>query len=826
MKGDFSRLRFSPSKNYTSVLQQQGRVSVDADANEQCAINDYLRTTETIDVVGVLGGPVHDEGFAINVLGDTITIGAGRYYVDGILCENTQALWYSTQPYLINPSPDGPQLLASLRQGSITVIQLYLQVWRRLVTALDDPCLREPALGLADTTARLQTVWRVIAQTVAPPTQTGSTGTTSGTTVAGVPTNASGGLTLLSDASAARLQIANTSAPAAVLATNASATGLTINQPAATTLPVNVGITGNCCESMGRTIGLLLKPGTMSAQTSGGSGDCSCQPTPAAGYRSLENQLYRVEIHHAGSQATATFKWSRENGSVVAAITSVSGSQVYVDSLGPDANLGFAPGQWVEIYDDSNPFGERPNQPGELYQIKSVSPATLSVAMTQPVAFVDPTRNARMRRWDQSGTTAGVTGISLAAGSWLSLENGIEVQFGSGNFQSGDHWLIPARTATGNIEWPPCDSDGSAFQPPHRIEIFTAPLACIQWDGQKQAPHVQDCRKVFYPLTELTPPAASTALHVSKFNWVNDDVTTLDQLVASGLTVALDQAPSSPINGANVVVTFEPAVAPTNTNDTQALAVFSAANNALPSTILRGITIVDAQIALSGSTLSWQLPFSGASLPQQITIEFLDALISAGAPARWFARVRVRLLGRAIFSGSGVGQLFLDGQSFGQPAVRADGKTPRIDLQLPSGNDERASDFEGWFYVAPTQQVVSLTINHPSLLVNADNTVADANTPTAGVVSPQGTIGLQYPAIKDTVVGLSISGPSATRIFTIPTSVTVLKDQTSATFAITVQGSPGATAVSWTIIGSLPNAVGVTSTAQATLTLRGPVKTT
>jgi len=40
MKGDFSRLRFRPDKNYTSVLQQQGRVALDADANEQCAIND------------------------------------------------------------------------------------------------------------------------------------------------------------------------------------------------------------------------------------------------------------------------------------------------------------------------------------------------------------------------------------------------------------------------------------------------------------------------------------------------------------------------------------------------------------------------------------------------------------------------------------------------------------------------------------------------------------------------------------------------------------------------------------------------------------------
>jgi len=103
MKGDFSRLRFSPNKNYTSVLQQQGRVSVDADANEQCAINDYLRTTETVDVVGEVGGPKHDEGFEISVKGTAIEIGKGRYYVDGILCENDRELPYLKQPYLIDP---------------------------------------------------------------------------------------------------------------------------------------------------------------------------------------------------------------------------------------------------------------------------------------------------------------------------------------------------------------------------------------------------------------------------------------------------------------------------------------------------------------------------------------------------------------------------------------------------------------------------------------------------------------------------------------------------------------------------------------------------
>jgi len=57
MRGDFSRIRFEPNKHYTSVLEQQGRVALDADYNEQRAIDETLRRTEIIDVIGPFGGP-------------------------------------------------------------------------------------------------------------------------------------------------------------------------------------------------------------------------------------------------------------------------------------------------------------------------------------------------------------------------------------------------------------------------------------------------------------------------------------------------------------------------------------------------------------------------------------------------------------------------------------------------------------------------------------------------------------------------------------------------------------------------------------------------
>ena len=74
----------------------------------------------------------------------------------------------------------------------------------------------------------------------------------------------------------------------------------------------------------------VLRTGAMGADTGQGNNECGCQPIPSAGYQGLENQLYRVEIHQGGPMAWATFKWSRENGSVVTQVTSYSGPVVTV----------------------------------------------------------------------------------------------------------------------------------------------------------------------------------------------------------------------------------------------------------------------------------------------------------------------------------------------------------------------------------------------------------------------------------------------------------------------------------------------------------------
>ncbi len=161
MKGDFSRDTFNLKKNFSRVLMQQGRVLLDADWNEQSAILLHYMQTLAADLIGPHGGP--GDSFSINFSKDEegnpkedLTISAGHYYVDGILCENEKMFNGKPVSYFNQPNyhadgdklPDFPFLV-------------YLDVWERHITCFEDQSLCEVALGGIDTTTRSQVVWQV-----------------------------------------------------------------------------------------------------------------------------------------------------------------------------------------------------------------------------------------------------------------------------------------------------------------------------------------------------------------------------------------------------------------------------------------------------------------------------------------------------------------------------------------------------------------------------------------------------------------------------------------------------------------------------------------
>jgi len=407
-------------------------VLLDADANELVAIVDRRLRALAGDVLGrATVGSNTPDAFRIT-LGTTSTgaqtllIGPGRLYVDGLLAENhgnpdpaqrvfdalmaepafSQPVPYESQPYLPNPPP-------LPRAGRHLV---YLDVWNREVTHLERPDLIESAVGV-ETSSRLQTVWQV-----------------------------------------------------RVLGEEAGS-GTTCGSPDAEL----TGWADLIAPSTGR-----LTTGTyeVAAVTD------PCELPPTGGYRGLENQLYRVEIQDPGlSGGTATFKWSRDNASVGSRVAAcISASELQLDTLGRDDVLRFNSGDWVEILDDVREFSQRC---GEIRCI-TVEPnkdrhITLNAPLPAemlPGAFPDSEfprqRNLRVRLWSQrdvvlstagNGTTAvfqdlndpASTGVIKvpASGTTLLLENGVTVSFdstGNKGFRAGDYWVFAARTSDASVE--------------------------------------------------------------------------------------------------------------------------------------------------------------------------------------------------------------------------------------------------------------------------------------------------------------------------------------------------------------------------------------
>src|SRR5439155_24365344 len=155
MKGDFTRDTFDPTKHYQQVLMQQGRAQLDADWNEQEALGQHRDQTTAADIIGGCGGPAEGAAFGVSADGSLgegdFLLSAGHYYVDGILCENESSVAYLAQP-------DRFDVAAFARNKSYL---LYLDVWQRHITAVEDAEIREQALGGPDTATRVKTVWQV-----------------------------------------------------------------------------------------------------------------------------------------------------------------------------------------------------------------------------------------------------------------------------------------------------------------------------------------------------------------------------------------------------------------------------------------------------------------------------------------------------------------------------------------------------------------------------------------------------------------------------------------------------------------------------------------
>lgn len=185
MKNDITRNTFDPAKHFSRVLMQQGRVQLDADWNEQTSILLHYLRALAADLIGAAGGPREACGFELvidktrldQLISDfsgeekdrlhellktqELLLGPGRYYVDGWLVENEYFVSFFHQPHFRSHGNPGKLRKVITEKGSNLI---YLDVWERHVTFIEDDSIREKALGGPDTATRAQVVWRVRAR--------------------------------------------------------------------------------------------------------------------------------------------------------------------------------------------------------------------------------------------------------------------------------------------------------------------------------------------------------------------------------------------------------------------------------------------------------------------------------------------------------------------------------------------------------------------------------------------------------------------------------------------------------------------------------------
>ncbi|MEA3207792.1 MAG: hypothetical protein QOE70_849 [Chthoniobacter sp.] len=453
MSSDISRQRFNPANHFSSVLMQQGRVQLDADWNEGKEILDRRWRSETIDIIG--RGVVPREtpqGFEIQLSGGKLTIGRGRIYVDGLQAENHGAgdlefdpilgeqrgldpVPYDQQPYFPNaialPEAGGPLLV-------------FLDVWQREVTAIEDPRLIESAVGV-DTTTRLQTVWQV---RVLP-------NVGSGTTCAMPDDQVPGWLEIIR-ASDGRL-------------TTAAVGVATIKDPCL--VPPSGGYRG-----------LENKLYRVEIHEGGAVG--------AATFKwSRDNASVATNISRIEGDNTLTVDrtgWDSARG---------FRPGDWVEITDDWREFSGAPGEVRRIatVEDAS------------RTITLATPLTAGLFPVDGQNLTDPTRHTRIKRWDQSGlvqdssggtfhdlNAPGGTGLIPvpAAGTSLLLEDGVQVTFTTaqtgGQFRPGDYWVFAARTADASVE-------ALDKAPPRGVHHHYCRLALVTFPGT-----VVDCR-TFWP---------------------------------------------------------------------------------------------------------------------------------------------------------------------------------------------------------------------------------------------------------------------------------------------------------------------------------------
>ena len=517
MKADLTRDTFDPLKHFTRVVMQQGRVQLDADWNEQASILLHYLQTLAADLIGPHGGP----GVGFEITGSTpashlihdFVIRGGRYYVDGVLCE----LSATAVPATVVKLPDAPAVVELHVPGTfVDGLEFRKDQYIELFTGPALPPVTAPPglakIGAVDLARNVLTIPASAAVDAPVWIRRATTYTTQPDLPSAVTGLGDGSYVVYLDVWERHLTSVedDTIAEVALAGPDTATRAKTVWQVKAVEFAFDGTPNREAVEARLRGPEFRNRGGLRARAHDPSPSLTACIVPPDSAYRGAENQLYRVEIHTSGrpwnpasdldkvTPHPATFKWSRENGSVVFPIVGGGGTAtVQVETLGRDDRFGLAENDWVEVQDDDSVLNR---VVGPLLQVQKIDGDMNVTLRGTPDARIggNPAKHPLLRRWDLAASKLthserdGAVPIVESNDTWLELEQGVQIQFApiadpATVYQTGDYWLIPARTATGDVEWPTehgTDGAGHAVDvpvavPPAGVEHHYAPLAVV-----------------------------------------------------------------------------------------------------------------------------------------------------------------------------------------------------------------------------------------------------------------------------------------------------------------------------------------------------------
>ena len=455
MATDVARLSFDPARGYRGVVPQQGRVSLEAEQNEQRVIDVEERRQELVDIVGPAGTP--DNGYAVSG-GDgfEITVGAGTMYVGGWRLELESDLGDYDQPDWVDRGRDWTE---SGREHVLLMVQ------ETDVTAVEDPALYEVALGGPDGAARTRLLQRVVRQQ------------TEGATCAEAMAEdqarwARQGLVFdpatMALKSTSRLQVSWEGDPAPADPCEPTSTGGYLG---AENQLIRIQVTRTGREGDFDFVWGYDDASSLYRVTA----DASANPVLTLD-RTPVDDYHRPRAGQAVQALRATAELRSTDGVV----------EGYVAALGGPVGVLAAP------YDPDT---------------KTVRfPAPL------PAGYTDPKENPRLylRVWEEL-----VTGAKLGAPVSLT-GTGLQVTISSedsrGRLHVDDFWCVGVRPSTPTTVYPARYL--RAPQPPDGPRRWVCPLAVVEWQADPatgtRLAVLEDCRRHFSPLTELDADGCCT----------------------------------------------------------------------------------------------------------------------------------------------------------------------------------------------------------------------------------------------------------------------------------------------------------------------------